>query len=50
MASNPAALRLPALSREHKLAYLSRATLQRRYATELTPMCGKGATGHADRQ
>ena len=32
LASNPGAVRLPALSREHKLAYLSRAALERRYA------------------
>jgi hypothetical protein len=32
MAANPAAIRVPALSRHHKLVYLSRAALERRYA------------------
>jgi YkoP domain len=32
LAANPASIRLPALSREHKPVYLSRAALQRRHA------------------
>jgi hypothetical protein len=32
MAANPAAIRVPALSRHHKLVYLSRAALEHRYA------------------
>jgi hypothetical protein len=32
MAANPAAIRVPALSRQHKRVYLSRRALERRYA------------------
>lgn len=42
LASNPGAIRLPALSREHKLAYLSRAALERRYAAGLDSPARKG--------
>jgi hypothetical protein len=41
MASDPAAIRMPALSREHKYVYLSRAALERRYAANIhSSMCG----------
>lgn len=42
LAANPAAIRLPTLSREHKLAYLSRAMLERRYAFDLDSQVRKG--------
>lgn len=42
LAANPAAIRRPALSREHKLAYLSRAMLERRYASVDNSQARKG--------
>jgi len=42
LASNPGAIRLPALSREHNFAYLSRVALDRRYAADITPQARKG--------
>lgn len=42
MAANPAAIRLPALSREHKLIYLSRGALERRYAVCVNSLPGSG--------
>ena len=42
LASNPAAIRLPALPREHNIAYLSLAALDRRYAADIIPRAQKG--------